>query len=279
MSNDVMTVLSESLNSISISNSNKDDNTNNNNNNNDTNNNTNDNNTNDNNKNDTNDSNTNDNNDKKNRPPRRSINRRYSTTPLSIIHDLTMFIRRSDTLTLADVQIVINQLRYEPMNIIDIGAYSSTNEPIVAILYPLLVNDLKGNYIKEEGLKPFPTTMWITCPKLHTRISKLEDQGWIIKLSEKLLHEDNKEYLQMMHDTHQKYAQFRWSLLSPEDKAFVESKGWTYKLKDVGVSGMAKYNSIKCLHGHYAHYKCKPEHNNIVGKWVEELLKTIPEEP
>ena len=228
--------------------------------------------------NNTNDTNDTNDNDKKNQP-RRTLNRRYSTTPIPIINDLTMFTRKSDTLTLADVRCVTNQLRYEPMNIIDIGAYSSSNEPIVAILYPLLVNDLKGNYPMEEGYKPFPTTMWITCPKLHTRISKLEDQGWVIKLKDKLLQEDNKEYLQIMHDAHQKYAQFRWSLLSLEDKEFIENKGWTYKLRDVGIAGMASFNAIKCLHGHYAHYKCKPEHNNIVGKWIDELLKTIPEEP
>jgi hypothetical protein len=63
--------------------------------------------------------------------------------------------------------------------------------------------------------------MWITCPKLHTRISKLEDQGWVIKFQEKLL--GNEEYLQIMHDAHDKYSKFRWSLLSAEDILMIES--------------------------------------------------------
>jgi len=202
---------------------------------------------------------------------------RYNDIP--IVNDISIFLRRNDKLTIEDIQNVTNQLKYNPMNIIEIGAYSPLyNQPIAVILYPLLVNEfIKGNYFLEEGYKPFPTTMWITCPKLHTRISKLEDQGWVIKLQEKLL--GNEEYLQIMHDAHDKYSKFRWSLLTPEDILMIESKGWTPKLRDVGIAGIASFNGVKCLHCHYAHYLCKPEHNNIVGKWVDDLLKTIPEEP
>ena len=192
---------------------------------------------------------------------------------------MSIFLRSNEILTLKEVQIVTNQLKYIPYNIIKIGAYSSsTNEPLVAILYPLLLNDLKGNYIKEEGYKPFPTTMWITCPKLHTRISKLEDQGWINIIQDRIKDDKNKEYLEIMHNAHDMYSKYRWSLLSTEDIQLIETNGWTPKLRDVGIAGIRSFEGVKCLHCHYAHYLCKPEHNNIIGKWVEELLKTIPEE-
>lgn len=226
-----------------------------------------------------NNNNTNDiiNDNKQSKRPGRTLRSRNRNNEIPIVEDMNIFIRRNDKLTIEDIQNVANQLRYNPMNIIDIGAYSKiTKEPIVAILYPLLVNDLQGNYIKEEGYKPFPTTMWITCPSLHTRISKLEDQGWVAKLQEKLL--GNKEFLQIMHDAHEKYSKFRWSLLTSEDITMIESKGWTPKLRDVGIAGIASFDGVKCLHCHYAHHVCKPEDNNIVGQWVEELLKTIPEE-
>jgi hypothetical protein len=40
----------------------------------------------------------------------------------------------------------------------------------------------------------------------------------------------------------------------------------------VGIAGIRDFRKVKCLHCHYAHYLAKPEQNNIVGKWVEELL-------
>ena len=43
-------------------------------------------------------------------------------------------------------------------------------------------------------------------------------------------------------------------------------------MQTIGVMGMENYTRIKCLHGHYAHYLSRPEHGNVVGKWIEELL-------
>lgn len=31
-------------------------------------------------------------------------------------------------------------------------------------------------------------------------------------------------------------------------------------------------DAVKCLHGHYAHYLARPDHRNIIGQWVAELL-------
>jgi hypothetical protein len=43
-------------------------------------------------------------------------------------------------------------------------------------------------------------------------------------------------------------------------------------LKDVGIAGMHNFEAVKCLHCHYAHFLARPEHRNIIGKWVHELL-------
>jgi hypothetical protein len=40
----------------------------------------------------------------------------------------------------------------------------------------------------------------------------------------------------------------------------------------VGISGMNTHDNVKCLHTHYAHYITRPDHGNIIGKWVDELL-------
>lgn len=71
-----------------------------------------------------------------------------------------------------------------------------TLHPLVAVVYPLNCNSFNRQHKHSKILKPFPTVIWLTCPELHTKISKLEDAGWISKLQTKL--NENKEYqLQM----------------------------------------------------------------------------------
>lgn len=35
---------------------------------------------------------------------------------------------------------------------------------------------------------------------------------------------------------------------------------------------MREFSGVKCLHCHYAHHLARPEHGNIIGEWVHELL-------
>ncbi len=44
------------------------------------------------------------------------------------------------------------------------------------------------------------------------------------------------------------------------------------RVKEIGIAGIKNFDSIKCLHCHYAHFLARPEHNNIVGRWVHEKL-------
>lgn len=121
-----------------------------------------------------------------------------------------------------------------------------------------------------EGLKPFPTTCWLTNPTLHTQISALEERGCITELYDRL--HSSRENLDRMVEAHKAYASFRWSMLSEEHIEYLKDKGWESTIKDVGIAGMKTFDAVKCLHCHYAHYLAKPEHNNIIGKWVSELL-------
>lgn len=198
------------------------------------------------------------------------------------IVELKDFLRRSQFLSLAMIYQVSKQLGYFPSNIVDIGAFQQKNldgnmydlqNPLVAILYPLNSNQLNGRYSEKEGVKPFPTAMWITCPLLHMRISKLEDIGWIIELQKRLREgASSQQWLLAMCRAHQLYAEFRWNLLLEEDKQLVITNGWEKSLRQVGIAGMRTFDAVKCLHGHYAHYLAKPEHGNVIGLWVHELL-------
>lgn len=229
--------------------------------------------------------------------------------------DNEIFTRRTLSLTLDQLRAVCGQLGYLPLNIVSIGASSkdlkSSGAPQVAILYPLALNKLvrQGREYKrkkqdkldaeqevdgnaaasKEGDEshnwdPFPTTCWLTCPKLHARICKLEDKGWISKLESKLQNSD--KFTKQMERAHQAYIDYRWALLSPRDRRMVESVKWDKMLKSVGIAGIRVFNAVKCLHCHYAHYLSRPEDGNVVGAWIDELLReeinseadVIPEE-
>ena len=205
------------------------------------------------------------------------------------------FPHKRPSLSLATVRACVAQLGYQPYNLVDAVVETSEGsvvDPLVAILYPLNANDVGGRYAKEGGRKPFPTTLWIVSRDLYSRISKLEDLGWVQKLQRRLTHghEDGPSssagsgagdptqaaaWQQSMRLAHQRYAAFRWSLLTPEDAVWVESKGWRGALQDVGVAGIRDFMSVKCLHGHYAHHRARPEDGNVVGEWVATLLARL----
>ena len=147
---------------------------------------------------------------------------------------LDSYAHRSETLTLGAIETVARQLGYHPYNIVDVvfqkcvDTSGADHHPLVAVLYPLNHNEeVGGRYAGRDGPKPFPTTFWMTCPDLHTRISKLEDLGYINKFQLQLLNDLNSaQWLQQMHDAHRSYATFRWNLLSEDDKLLIDSSGW-----------------------------------------------------
>lgn len=189
--------------------------------------------------------------------------------------EMSQLLYRAENLSQKDVDDAAKQLGYVTFNIVDVAARDQEGLPTVLQLYPLNRNELKGRYSGENGeALPFPTMMWLACPTLQYRISVLEHDQWIVKLYERLTKsEKSAEYLQAMQRAHKQYGAERWGLLTETDKAKVEQrKGWVAALRDVGVAGMRDFGAVKCLHCHYAHYAARPEHGNVIGQWVHELL-------
>ena len=153
------------------------------------------------------------------------------------ISSIEGYAHRSNSLTVDMVAAIADQLAYDPVNLVAIGAYEEVvvsalaqikqGCPLVAILYPLNQNSLEGRYSASQGPKPFPTTLWMTCPILHAKVSKLEDRGWVQKLQLRLLNDKNSaKWIEGMQKAHERYARFRWQLLSEEDKELVHKNGW-----------------------------------------------------
>lgn len=122
-----------------------------------------------------------------------------------------------------------------------------------------------GNFVVE----PFPTIYWITCPRLRSLIGRLEEEGRISVLETKL--RNDSEALQLMAEAHSVYRSDRWSLLTTTDQEQMNARNWNYV---GGIAGIQRYDTIKCLHSHVAHYLAKgPSSRNIVGQWVIEALE------
>ena len=106
---------------------------------------------------------------------------------------LDRYVRREESLSLEEIEVVSGQLGYHPYNIVNVvlnrcfEINGRPNYPLVAVLYPLNHNEeVGGRYAGKDGPKPFPTTFWMTCPDLHTRISRLEDLGYINKFQQQV---------------------------------------------------------------------------------------------
>lgn len=208
---------------------------------------------------------------KKGRNGRNRMRKHNNTNPE--VTSMETFKWRGQKLTLTDVQNVASQLGYLPNNIIEVCSKGINEEPLVTSLYPLNFN-LEASSRYTEGIKPFPTMFWITCPTLKANISKLEVIGWVSKLQIRLNNGENCEVdLAKMNSAHQMYIDERWSCIKDEDREILRTEGWENLLNEVGIAGIRDRTAVKCLHAHYAHYLARPSHMNVIGSWVADLLE------
>jgi hypothetical protein len=103
---------------------------------------------------------------------------------------------------------------------------------------------------------PFPTVFWLACPLAVTHVARLESQGVMSELTERVRAEPDlaTEYA----DAHQRYVALRDRLGPPVPG-------------DPSAGGMP--DRVKCLHALYAHYLATGD--NPVGAWVAEQVEPM----
>lgn len=106
----------------------------------------------------------------------------------------------------------------------------------------------------EDGT-PFPTTFWLSCPVMRSRVGTLEADHAMVGLNERL--EQETELAAEYAAAHERYVAFRDELGDP-------------LTGDPGAGGMPRY--IKCLHVHAAHHLATGD--NPVGEWT--VAKATP---
>jgi hypothetical protein len=146
----------------------------------------------------------------------------------------------------------------------------------------------------DSVVEPFPTMYWLTHPLLRTLISQIElgSTQNVIQVQETLA--SSTEHLSKMKKAHESYGKQRWNLLTDDDKKDVADRRWTDAVGSVrGVAGIRKYETVKCLHTHSAHYLAFLGQNtkldeslsdetsgdlieeNLIGKWTLQAVERV----
>ena len=158
-----------------------------------------------------------------------------------------------------DTAYITRQLGRPISSVVGVAWRRSDGKPGVIANYPLTEDQTSNR------LQPFPTLYWLICPQWQRRIAQWEMQGRMEQI-EVMLAAD--AYLQhQVEADHRRYIAQRWALLSDADRQRIETAGLTDCLQSVGIAGMACFDSVKCLHAHFAQHLVD---GNTIARLVEQ---------
>ncbi|MFA9432101.1 DUF501 domain-containing protein [Egicoccus sp. AB-alg2] len=104
---------------------------------------------------------------------------------------------------------------------------------------------------------PFPTTFWLTCPVMRSRVGRLEADHAMVGLNERL--QTDEDFAAAYAAAHERYVATRDTLGEPLPG-------------DPGAGGMPGH--IKCLHVHAGHTLATGD--NVVGQWTVQHSTPAP---
>ena len=125
---------------------------------------------------------------------------------------------------------------------------------------PVIYDEKKGVYT------PQPTRFWILNKDLRSKISKLEEKGWIKKWEEKIT--QDKKLFDFFVNLHKKEIEKR--------KKFIKGKKYpdyvVKKLLSTGIGGIQDFDKkpfkVKCLHLWTAYHLGDEDFKNPIGQFV-----------
>lgn len=103
---------------------------------------------------------------------------------------------------------------------------------------------------------PFPTVFWLACPLAVTHVARLESEGVMSALTDRL--GDDAELAADYAEAHERYVALRDQLGPPVPG-------------DASAGGMP--DRVKCLHSLYAHHLATGD--NPIGAWVAERVEPM----
>lgn len=135
-------------------------------------------------------------------------------------------MREIEPLSAADEQIIAEQLGREPRAVVGVAWRCSCGRPGVIVTQPRLPNG-----------SPFPTTYYLTCPGAVAAASRLEANGVMAQMNERLNSEP--ELAAQYQAAHEAYLADRAAL------------GLVPELEGISAGGMP--TRVKCLHALLGH--------------------------
>lgn len=144
-----------------------------------------------------------------------------------------------------DIDAMCAQLGREVRGVVEVAHRCKCGNPDVVKTLPRLENGT-----------PFPTTYYVTCPRLTSRIGTLEADGVMKQLEEKL--NADPELQKQYQKAHESYLQDRDEL------------GEVPEIKDISAGGMP--TRVKCLHVLVGHSLAKGTGVNPIGDLALSML-------
>ncbi|MGH2635064.1 MAG: DUF501 domain-containing protein [Acidimicrobiia bacterium] len=148
----------------------------------------------------------------------------------------------------SDLTAVREQLGRDPTTPFAVVARCADGHPLV----------IRNEPVDADG-HPFPTRFWLTCPTATRAVSRLESEGAITALNERI--ERDTGFAAAVARAHEEYAHER-------------TAGGERASAHGGVGGTR--TGVKCLHAHYANHLAGGD--DPVGAWTAQLVEPIHEE-
>lgn len=154
--------------------------------------------------------------------------------------------------TTEQLELIERQLGRAPRGIAAIAYATDSGVPVVLQMRPL-VDD-----------KPFPTLFWLCSKALYQAIAEIETAGWVKQIERELAEDPvlRQDYARQQ----QAYVDLRWSLMSDEERARIETLGFFELFNRYGIGGIAQWDKVRCLHMQYAHHLVA---KNLVGERMD----------
>jgi hypothetical protein len=122
---------------------------------------------------------------------------------------------------------------------------------------------------KGEFAQPFPTIYWLHDRCLQKKLGEIERLNGVVRAEQWLI--DDAARSEAYLSDHRFYAQTRWALLTPEHRNLVRQTASLRAVFDSGIAGIAKLNTVKCLHAQFAFHLVRREQGGtVIGRWIEQ---------
>lgn len=151
--------------------------------------------------------------------------------------------------------LIRQQLGREPRGLVAIVASNDQGIPLVLQMRSL-VDDT-----------PFPTLYWLSSKDLHKAIGQIETKGFVKEVEQRI--QDDEDFRDRYLANQKSYVEQRWLAMHPDDKARIETLGFTKLFHNYGIGGISQWNKVRCLHMQYAHHLAA---ENVVGQWMDEAF-------